>query len=300
MPIASTQHTRLSIYEGDRTGFINDTVLLKIMHMLKHAIIPLFIAISSVAASAHQDTILKLENGVLTGLPKIFQPAKFDVEHKVLTISGKELRFPSSLRRLFPDDDAEEIFGEPQKVEGIPYELTFSASWYHGPSSMLPPYLLIRIAPKERDFRFEVLVDIKDLKFIEARMEVSLSLNRHQSIPIKIDETNMLEAADLDWKSAIGVWTHGIATAKISENAISVKNGEEVVDWLTGNVSILEPGVMTLQLADDSKGKLHFKRHGDFLMLFTERGGLEFVLEGSETGKFYEKLQNMAEQDGAE
>jgi len=135
------------------------------------------------AAAAHQDTVLKLSEGVLTGLPKKYEPAKFDLSRKVLTIGGKELRFPAVLHRLFPDDHIAAPYGDPVVIKGTPYELAFSASWYHDLSG-LPPYLSIRIAPKNRDFAFEILIDLDTLKFI--RVEANIK----DFFPLPIDISN--------------------------------------------------------------------------------------------------------------
>ena len=135
------------------------------------------------SAAAHQDTLLKLSEGVLTGLPKEYEPARFDLSRKVLTIGGKELRFPAVLHRLFPDDFIVAPFGDPVVIKGTPYDLKFSASWYHDLSG-LPPYLLIRISPKNRDFAFEILIDLDTLKFI--RVEANIK----GIFPLPIDISN--------------------------------------------------------------------------------------------------------------
>lgn len=247
--------------------------------------------------SAHQDTPLKLKEGVLVGLPKAFQPAEFNLEKKILTIGGKDLQLPPVLERLFPDA-REDLFGEPHQVEGIPYGLTFSASWYHGPS-MLPPYLQIKIKPRERDFRFEILVDIQNLKILEAEMVVSLAPNSYQSIPIAIDGSDRAIPIDLDWESAIGTWRSGTLVVSISKDAINATDRGEAVDYPGGSISSVKRGEMLLQLPDGGKEQLPFVRGGDILNLYFERGGLELVRVGSDTDKLYERLRKEAEQDGA-
>ncbi len=68
---------------------------------------------------AHSDTVLRLEDGIIKGLPKEFQPAKFDREKKSLEIAGKELEFPRVLRDLFPDDHMDNDGFWPRKVNWI-------------------------------------------------------------------------------------------------------------------------------------------------------------------------------------
>jgi hypothetical protein len=134
---------------------------------MKHTLLSMIaLLIGVVPLAAHQDTPIQRKDGKLLGLPKEFQPASFDLEKKIFTISGKALKFPDSLQSLFPDDRRVDQFGEPNAVKGIPYELKFSASWYHGPS-LLPPYLLITITPNDRDFRAEIFVDLETVAFLE-------------------------------------------------------------------------------------------------------------------------------------
>lgn len=135
-------------------------------------------------AEAHQDTLLKYENGRLTGLPDKYQPASFDRKNKVLTIAGKSLRFPQVLQRLFTDDHKVDFMGQPMDVKGDPYRLVFSASWYHSErGSNLPPYLLIRIEPEKSDHSFEILIDLDQLKFLRADVQSMVA----GTIPVDLD-----------------------------------------------------------------------------------------------------------------
>lgn len=251
----------------------------------------LSLAIGCGLASAHQDTPLQLKDGVLEGLPKVFQPARFDLEKKVLTIGGKNLELPPTLRRWFPDDHTADTFAEPQK--GIPYDLSFSASWYHGLSSTLPPYLQIRITPKERDFCFEIIVDIQSLKILEANMIVSLSPNSKQRVPIAINSgKEKVVPTDLKWQSIIGTWRAGSVVAKISSDKIVVTDDGEAVEFPTGSISPIEPGVMSLRRRDGTMEKFRFNLSGDILELNFERGGfIGLAKQGSETDKLYERLE---------
>lgn len=134
------------------------------------------------SSHAHEDTPLKLEKGKITGLPKKYQPAAFDRENKVLTIAGKRLVFPEVLHRLFTDGHIEDGPDYPVRVGAHPYRLTLAASWYHE-LEYLPPYLLIKIEPKGRDYFFELLIDLDRSVFIEARVEIAVV----GSVPIDLD-----------------------------------------------------------------------------------------------------------------
>jgi hypothetical protein len=145
-------------------------------------LISALVLLMSSMSQAHEDTPLKLEDGKITGLPKKYQPATFDRKEKILSIAGKRLLFPKVLHALFTDDRVDELFGDPLPVKGHPYQLKFSASWYHE-ADVLPPYMLIRIEPKDRDYAFELLIDMDRLTFIEANARIATV----GSIPIDLD-----------------------------------------------------------------------------------------------------------------
>jgi hypothetical protein len=247
--------------------------------------------------SAHQDTPLELKEGVLIGLPKVFQPAAFDRDKKVLTIGGKQLELSPVLKRLFPDNREVDFFGKTDKKDSIPYDLSFSASWYHGPST-LPPYLQIRITPKERNFRFEILVDIQALRILEAEMIVSLSPNSEQSIPIAINGSERAIPVDLTWQSIIGTWRSGSILLTITSNTIAVTDDGKALDYPAGSISPIEPGVLSLKLPGGSTEKVFYRRSGDILEIGF-RAGISLAKLGSDTDKFYERLEQ-AEQGGAD
>lgn len=266
------------------------------MHCISHRISSALLGLITGCgfALAHEDTPLQLKAGVLVGLPKVFQPAGFDLDEKILTISGKKLQLPPVLERLFPDTSRIDLFEEPHTFEGIPYDLTFSASWYHGPST-LPPYLQIGIAPRNRDFRFEILVNIQSLELLEAEMIVSLSPGTQQSIPIELSGSERAILADLEWQSCIGIWRSGSTIVRVSEDRIVVTDDGEQVEYPAGTVAPIEPGVMSLMLPDGVTERVHFLRSGDILELGFERCSIGLAKLGSATDKLYERLEKEAE-----
>ena len=180
-------------------------------------LLALLLGVAPVAA--HQDTPIQFKDGKLLGLPKEFQPATFDLNKKLLAISGKSLQFPDSLQALFPDDRREDLLGEPNPVKGIPFDLNFSASWYHGPS-FLPPYLLISITPKGRDFRSEILIDIESVAFLEAHVFLKVSDERTDVVPVLIDKPTTQKREPNDWLSIIGKWRAGSTIVEITKERI--------------------------------------------------------------------------------
>ncbi|MEO1855953.1 MAG: hypothetical protein ABGY95_01130 [Rubritalea sp.] len=147
-------------------------------------LVGLLVCLLSGVLSAHQDTPLKLEDGKIIGLPDKYQPASFDRKKKILTIAGKSLAFPAILHALFIDDRVDELFGDPLPVKGHAYKLKLSASWYHSElDPELPPYMLIRIEPDDRDYAFELLIDMDRLRFIRADAQIATI----GAIPIDLD-----------------------------------------------------------------------------------------------------------------
>ena len=138
----------------------------------------IILLLTSAFLSAHQDTRLKFDNGNITGLPKQYSPAKFDTKTLTLGISKKILKFPKVLQRLLTqdvDDGSGDPFRGSGKTELRPFDLKFSASWYHhfiGEEGSLPPYMLITFRSKDQSFAIELLIDIDKLEFIEARINV--------------------------------------------------------------------------------------------------------------------------------
>lgn len=128
------------------------------MHILGKTILFIFLN-GACSAVAHQDRIIKLENGKLIGLPNIYQPAEFSVSELRLRIGNKSLTFPENL-------------GPDFKVKKK--NVSFQASWYHS-GSRLPHYILVTFkAPKNffdiitfrQTFEGEYLINLETLELI--------------------------------------------------------------------------------------------------------------------------------------
>ncbi|MGJ8726758.1 MAG: hypothetical protein ACSHYB_19595 [Roseibacillus sp.] len=132
----------------------------------------------------HQDTRLKLEDKKIIGLPERYEPASFVRAGLKLTIGGKTLVLPKVLNAVFTDGSDTEIFGKKVHMEGHPYKLVFSASWYHDDfDGALPPYMLIRVEPSDCDYAFEILVNMDELKILRA----DVSMSKVGKLPIDLD-----------------------------------------------------------------------------------------------------------------
>jgi hypothetical protein len=115
-----------------------------------------FVALSE--ARAHEDTLIRLNGTELVGLPANYAPAELDMKAFRLRIGKRELTFPPSVRELFEQ----------------PHDLRISASWYHS-SATLPPYMLLHIQPRKKDFSYEVLLDLDTLQMIDFTLVLRIS-----------------------------------------------------------------------------------------------------------------------------
>jgi len=106
-------------------------------------IVLIFISFNSYS---HVDTVLKLEDGKLIGLPDKYLPAFFDKKNLVLIISDQKLVFPECIKEYFNFDMD---------------SLLITASWYHtSRRSSLPPYITIGL---KGNYPHNLLINIDDL-----------------------------------------------------------------------------------------------------------------------------------------
>jgi hypothetical protein len=105
---------------------------------------------------AHVDTIIDLRGSKLVGLPPQYTPAEFDTKTFRLTIGTHSKELSPWLKGFFE----------------LPHDPEFSASWYHDPSPALPPYLLITISPRHKDFRYGILIALDTLDLLSAYVDV--------------------------------------------------------------------------------------------------------------------------------
>jgi len=128
-------------------------------------------AVICFSASAHQDRIIKLENGVLVGLPDKYQPAYFNLQKKSLQIGVNQLDFPPCISNYFSEDAQDDIL--------------ITSSWHHDLTT-IPPYLLISIQPQERYYSYKLLFDMDTLKPYDFQIDIrrTQTFTSHQSLVI--------------------------------------------------------------------------------------------------------------------
>jgi hypothetical protein len=144
---------------------------------LRMVVLAAFLLAALPAARAHEDTIIKLKGTKLVGLPEQYAPAEFDRETFRLRIGRHERILPPLLQGFFEE----------------PHDLRFTASWYHD-SQTLPLYIVIEIRPKNKDFHFELLLNLDTLELIETNVVLQLSKSTSQDLEIKMEADGKLKA----------------------------------------------------------------------------------------------------------
>ncbi|UTA47153.1 hypothetical protein L1F30_13400 [Simiduia sp. 21SJ11W-1] len=124
-------------------------------------ILILLIALYSLAAVGHEDTIIKRDGDILIGLPSDYQPAIF-VESKLeLRLGSKSVTFPKCMKELFALKGDEII--------------TLHASWYHGSEpGGLPPYISLQKSSHPYDFEKHLLINMDTLHPIDTGFSYGL------------------------------------------------------------------------------------------------------------------------------
>jgi hypothetical protein len=103
--------------------------------------------ISCAAAFAHVDTGIELKGKTLVGLPSQYSPAELDLEAFRIRIGHHVMEFSPFLSSFFRRQ---------------PYDLQVLASWYHEG----PPYLVLQITPKGRDYSYDVVLSLDTLRLL--------------------------------------------------------------------------------------------------------------------------------------
>jgi hypothetical protein len=73
-----------------------------------------------------------------------------------------------------------------------PYDLRIFASWYHD-RKILPPYLLLRIQPKKKDFRYELLLSLDTLALVQLSVVLQESDSATRRLPIALSDAEKEE-----------------------------------------------------------------------------------------------------------
>jgi hypothetical protein len=258
-------------------------------------ILYLSVSILPTSVVGHQDTPVALREGDLHGLPTEFEPAKFNPENMTLNIAGKNLVLPDVLPMIFPEK--ERLLLQKEEVHAgysSRYELSFSASWYHGPS-ILPPYMVIGINPKGEDFKFDIHVDLENASVMKAYIIIETKNMGLIWIPIATSNDSSKNIPG-DWRSIIGIWGAHDLIIEISEEQIKTIEGGEVVDYPSGNIKPVQPGEMKLILPSGKTEHFTYAIKGDVLELsFQRASGIGLARLGSDSDKAWRKRMESIE-----
>ncbi len=141
------------------------------------------LALSRSCAFAHQNTIIRLEGKTLVGLPSQYSPAELDLDALRLRIGGHVMVFPPLLRSFF---------------QRQPYDLEVSASWYHGDDGgTLPPYIVLQITPRGRDYSYSVALALDTLRLIDLSVSLRGSAGPPETLTM---QTLRIALTDFDKK----------------------------------------------------------------------------------------------------
>lgn len=137
---------------------------------LRTVVLTVLISTWPLQLHAHQDTPIQLKGTTLVGLPKDYAPAEFDMKASRLRIGKHEMTFSPFLKNFFEQ----------------PHDLRISASWYHEPAIMMPPYMLLHIQPKKKNFAYELVLNLRTLEIIELYVVLHTSDSSKWHLPIRV------------------------------------------------------------------------------------------------------------------
>lgn len=135
-------------------------------------LVALFSLAGPTALMAHKDTIIQLKGTSLTGLPKNYAPAELDMTAFRLRIANREMTFSPLLRSICEQ----------------PHDLRLTASWYHQPAT-LPPYLVLRIQPKGKDFSYSLLFNLDTLDLIDLSVTLQESKSTTRELKVALSDS---------------------------------------------------------------------------------------------------------------
>lgn len=137
-------------------------------------LVPLLLlaVLATVSAYGHQDAIIPLERGKLTGLPAKYQPATFARSERTLQIGKRSVTIPPCLWQHF--SAAKES------------EFQFAASWYHDPST-LPPYISMSVTDAKTKTETLLLINLDTLEpiYLSQIIQTSKDSGQRKEQPIE-------------------------------------------------------------------------------------------------------------------
>ena len=133
----------------------------------------LFMVVAANFLCAHTDTGLVVEGDKLVGLPEEYGECEFNWEEKYITINDKRVNL-RGYENYIPFEQE--------------YDVYVAASWYHD-KEIMPYYVNISLTPKDRTFRYSLLLDLRTMEPLSLSLIYNIKLDnyiRHVSHEIKI------------------------------------------------------------------------------------------------------------------
>jgi hypothetical protein len=129
--------------------------------------------------SADVDSVVRLEGRTLVGLPTQYAPAELDLEALHLRVGRHAMEFCPFLRGFFKRQ---------------PYDLQILGCWSSNQArGGSPPYLVLEITPKARDYTYRLKFDLNTLRLLG----ISVAL-RSATVPPEAFTVQTLQVALTD------------------------------------------------------------------------------------------------------
>lgn len=125
----------------------------------------LLAVIVTISAYGHVDTVLRLTQSELKGLPEKYRPAFFSHSERKLQIGHLSVTIPSCLWQHFSTAKKSEF--------------RFWASWYHTRST-LPPYIALSVKDSNTKTETQLLINLDTLEPIKLWQFIQISENSWQ------------------------------------------------------------------------------------------------------------------------
>jgi hypothetical protein len=139
--------------------------------LLRLLLAAMLVAASPSLLHAHEDTLIQLKETTLVGLPDNYSPAELNLKAFRRRIGSHVMRFSPFLKSIVDQ----------------PHDLRISASWYHE-RAILPPYLVLHINPKKKDFSYDVLFNLDTLDVIELSVILQESDSSSRRLPVALSD----------------------------------------------------------------------------------------------------------------
>jgi hypothetical protein len=129
---------------------------------------------------AHEETIIKLENSKLIGLPDKYQPAELDLKEYRFRIKNNVMNFAPIIEDIF--------------MVHKPYDLTIGASWHpEGSIGTLPPYIWLRVQEQGSKISYSILFNLDTLDVMNIMVTIPDPDTVTRNLHVKLSDLDKKE-----------------------------------------------------------------------------------------------------------